>query len=226
MKAEQRHELQKNELANWIGRVVIAIKTGPRSTYVGILVGCVAIFLFLIWWWNSNSTPAAGKATVWTSLSGTSGVKELEQLAEQHPKTMAARTAWYEVARAQYAEGVRDLMAADTRADAIAKLQKVREIYQKLVSESAKDPILNQEALLWSALAEESLIGASTADKPSESIGSVDRAIELYDQLVKNHPGTPSAETATKRLKDLKDNRKNVESFYAKLNEEAKKSSK
>lgn len=226
MKAEHRHELQKNELADWLGRVIEAIKTGNRSTYVSILVGSLAIFLVLIWLYNRTPSNSPGKATVWTNLGGATGVKELEQVAEQNHGTMPARTAWYEVARILYSEGVRDLVAADTRAEAITKLEKVREIYQKLVTESAKEPLLNQEALLWNALAEESLIGATKQGDSSQPLGSVDRAIELYEKLVKEYPGSPAADAAAKRLKDLRDNRKNIESFYTAMNEEAKKISK
>ena len=54
MKKERRHELQKNELALWVGRSVDRVKPYGRVIGLGLLL--VVIVGIGLWWWNSRST--------------------------------------------------------------------------------------------------------------------------------------------------------------------------
>ena len=74
--------------------------------------------------------------------------------------------------------------------------------------------ILQQEALLGMAKAEESLIGVD---------GSIDQAIGYYQELAAKYSESFQGQAAKERAEALTQNKKQIESFYVKLNQQASK---
>jgi len=222
MKAEHRKELQTNQLADWLGRTVESAKHGNRSWTVGAAIALGVLALFGIYFYFLGNSSSA--TTAWAQLStAQANIDALDKIGAENANQVG-RAARFEVSRLLYSEGIRDLANPDTRASAIAKLERARANYEKLAEECKKDaPILEQEALMWTARAEEALMGAVNPEKPGEPAGNIDKAIEYYEKLGALTPPTFQTKAAAARAKVLKDQRQTILDFYAKLNAAAGK---
>jgi hypothetical protein len=165
-------------------------------------------------------TGTSKAARLMFEVNSAADLKQLEAIVEKNPGTIAARTANFMIARLLYYEGVRDLASSELRAGAITKLERARSIYEKLAVEN-EDTVQKQEALMWTARAEEALIGALSTDNPTQPAGSVEKAIGYYKKLAEMKPETFETKSAAERAKVLEDRRTQVESFYSKLGEQA-----
>jgi hypothetical protein len=186
----------------------------------------VGVLVVAAVYWYYASAPSASAALM-TQVYGATDVKQLEQIADNNPGTIAGRTARFEVARIMYQEGLRDLASADQRdskdASPIVKLIKARTLYLELAEQVKDNPVLTQEALMWAARAEEALAGSPDPDTPGQPAGSIDRAIEYYQKLAAVTPESFQTKAAALRAKLLEDKRTQINDFYKKLAEYATK---
>ncbi len=113
---------------------------------------------------------------------------------------MPARAARFQKARVELREGLRSICSADQRPKAIEDVEQARQGFVELAAECKDSPLLQQEALLGAAQAEESLIGVPTKDDPAKSRGSLERAVDLYRQIVKAYPKAISSTSLTSGL--------------------------
>ena len=100
MKSERRHELQHNDLADWIFKTYERI-TPYRNTNLG--VGLLVVVLLMAWWfWHNHRMAQAGEA--WNSLGvpvyepqfrGDQTIGRMSGTAQTHAGTSAAE--WAEV---------------------------------------------------------------------------------------------------------------------------------
>lgn len=215
MKAQQRHQLQTNALADRMGRLVEGLRQGPdsRST-IGWVIGGLAIAVFLAWWLVRGF---GGWSAEWVSLDNLGSPSELQRIADDNPGTLPARAARFQEARIRLRNGLHGLYSVD-RAQAVQNVSRARELYRQLAPECKKDAILRQEALMGSAQAEEALIGVPKADS-TESRGSLDTALALYKELADSYPDSFLGKQAAAHLRDLDANDSKVAEFYTKLNE-------
>ncbi len=91
MKTERRHELQENELANWLGEKIRKFQPYGR-TVLGVLV-LAAVGLLVTGYLRSRNEQA--KRAGWSAFFGAMTVADpvaLEEVAEAFPDTTAA--AW------------------------------------------------------------------------------------------------------------------------------------
>jgi hypothetical protein len=218
VKAEHRKELKTNELADMIGRAIEGAKHPNRNWLIAGGVVLAVALLIGVYMLFSGGSSKSGRLLV--EVNGAVDLKQLEQIAEKNPGTVAARTSNFMIARLLYQEGIRDLPSSELRPGAITKLERARSIYEKLAAEN-EEPVLKQEALMWTARCEESLIGALSTDKPTEPAGSIDKAIVYYQKLANMKPETFETKSAAERAKVLEEKRTQVEAFYAKLGEQA-----
>jgi hypothetical protein len=221
MKAEHRKELQTNTLADYLGRGVDSLKNGPTLTVVLV----VAVLLLGGWWmWSFFSTSSrSSDALLWTKLDQAKDDEQLEQLAEANPGTTQARTARFEIARTMIQRGSEKIGNPAQHAEAIKDLVKARQLFQELAPLCRAEPILQQEAMMGLAKAEESLIGAPDPNEAKQTLGSIDRAIGYYEEVATKFPESFQGKAARQRAKELKENRKDIESFYAVLNQQGLK---
>ena len=208
MKAEHRKELQTNALADRLGKMVESVKSGPKISLWIWVVLVLAVGLYLFWSFTSKSS-ANQRSLLWLRLDGIADEKSLQEFADANTGTPPARTARYELARLQLQDGVEQFGSPDKHAEAVKKLVSARTIYLEL-AQGKGNPILVQEAMMGTAKAEETLIGDQ---------GTVDQAIENYEKLAQAYPESLPGLAAAKRAQYLKDNRKQVEAFYAELNQ-------
>jgi hypothetical protein len=215
MKAEHRHQLQTNALADRMGRLVQGMKTGPKGNAAVVWVlAILAIGTFGLWYWASGS--AAGGSPVWVRLDGAHDAESLESIARNNPGTIAGRTAQFQQARLLLQRGLRGITSAD-RSRAAGYLADARSLFRELASACRDEPVLLQEALLATAQAEEALVGVLKTDDDDQNRGDLKKALELYRQLAENYPDSYFGKQAARRVEELSDPEK-VEKFYADLN--------
>ena len=195
MKTERRHELQTNELADWLSGSIENAKPYSRAI-VGILLAVVVI-IGTSWFISSRS--AEKRAAGWNDffegyLAGNS--TDLRETAEAHPESPAGLWARLLLADEELDQGIRLLFSE--RGSARDQLEKAIADYAA-VSDAADDPLLQQRAVFGTA-------------KAQEALGDLNKARQAYQMLVNQWPDSPFAMLAQARLTDLE--RQSTKDFY------------
>lgn len=224
MKAEHRHQLHTNALADSVGRMVQGMKTAPKSTSLVIWLGIGALVVILVAWQVYRTTAAERTSAEWLKLDeATEATLNKEgpyiQVAQDYPGSMVSRSAQFQVARERILVGEQNLTNMIMRPEAIKALKSARELYTILATESADTPILMQEALMAVAKVDESLIGVPDPEKPGEVCSTIDKARTAYLAVAEKYPDSPNGKAAASRAQQLEKERAQWEKFYAQLNE-------
>jgi hypothetical protein len=232
MKAQHRHQLQTNVLADRMGRLLQGMKSSPTSTSVLIWVFVVlALGTFGVWQYYAQATQTE-RSALWVQVDGAlhnpeKGPGELARIEAQQKGTIPGRAAGFEIARAKFQAAQGKLSSEFERTEAIKRLTEAQKLYQELAGQCADAPELAQEALMAVAKADESLIGTTTPDNPQEDL---DRAVQAYQSLAEKFPwdsAKPSVNllgrAAAERAKELQDKSSEVLSFYQELNKLAER---
>lgn len=227
MKAEQRHRLEHNALADRVGKVVQSVKSAPATQSLALWLGVAAVVIVIIAWQLFRSASYIETSGLWRTLDaatrqGDMGViQSLESLRDEHPGTTVGTSAGFQLARLRLQEGQANLgnSLEFDRKDAIKKLVSVRSLYAQLAKDSVDAPLQMQEAMLMQAKIDESLTGVADPDKPGEMLGSLDRAKEAYQALATKYPDSAAGVAAKKRLEDLEKNKAQIETFYTEFND-------
>jgi hypothetical protein len=218
MKAQHRHELHTNALAERMGRLVHGIKQNPRSnTWIAWIIGIVGVVVALAWYFSSG---AAGWSALWVKLDGETDPRELQTIAQAGPGTLPARTARFQQARLGLQQGLKGLYSPDREA-AVKQLEEARKLYNELVPASTGEKLLTSEALVGAAKAEEALAAVPSAEKKGESVGDLDRALTLYKQAADEYGDTFWGATAAKHVEELEANKSQAVQFYSAIGREA-----
>ena len=149
MKAEHRHELHTNALANQLGKLVENVKNAPQSNATVIYVVVIlAAVLGIVWFFTSGST---GGSELWVQLQlaeadGAGDPRVLDTIASGSAGTLPGRTARFDKARLLLQNGLRSLFTVD-RSQAIEGLADARRLFEDLSKECAKEDLLAQQAL-------------------------------------------------------------------------------
>jgi hypothetical protein len=241
MKAEHRHQLQTNALADRMGRLLQGVKSAPKSTATLVWVLVLLILAtFAIWKYAASDTGTErsndyARMDEATHDDPTAGAVALQAIETRRPSSLPARAARFQLARASLQQGLGSL-ATDDRVGALPMLRSARTLYSELVPRCADVPLLAQEAMLGKATAEESLAGIVEAgettptspttteqDKEEKRAGSLDKAVEYYLDLARKYPDTGSGAKAEERAKELQDpdSRSKIEQLYAEANKKA-----
>ena len=197
MKTERRHELQTNELADWLGHSYQSAKPFSK-TILAVVVAVVVIAgtaWFLLTWSNAKRGEAWQEYQV--AFSSDDPDSHLRTLLEEHPNTPAGQAAKIYFADSALESGI-NLQFTD-RAEAQEKLEEALADYEE-VAENAREPVLEERATLGAA-------------KANEALMRLDGARALYEKVVQDFPNSLSAQMATDRLEDL--NRKSTQEFYS-----------
>jgi hypothetical protein len=221
MKAEHRKELQTNVLADHLGRMMTSLKSGSRSTALIFWISAAVLIALVVVIVVMKNRSERSRSALWTQLdvaTSTGNLSDLEQVAEKNPGTVQARTAQFQRARLLLEQGLNLLGSEQRREEAIKNIDEARSLYASLVDQCRDAPLLQQEALMGQAKAEESLIGIPGEDS-SPSGGTVERALELYQQLARDYPGSFQGKAAARRAEELSKNGEAIRRFYTELNQ-------
>jgi hypothetical protein len=219
MKAQQRHQLHTNVLADRVGRFLNEMKSTRKttSTVVWSLV-LVALASLGVWQYAAHATQTQSSA-LWSELDEAthdplSGQRELATLADSNPGSFAGRTARFQMARL-YFQWSQDAFAPFARTEAIKRVELARKEYEKLQTECADSPLLAQEAMMGVAKADEWLIGVS----PDNAEKDLDKAVASYVKLAEKFPKSDLGKTAADRAKTLREHSAEVVKLYRQLNQ-------
>lgn len=216
MKAEERKHLQQNELAAtiegwWKGN-------GKVSSTVWIVAAVLVLGGLLVYaYFYFSKRDDSTKSAAWLELERATDLSQLEKVAEANRGTSVGRAAKLQIARATLQEGLDTLGSETRRTAAVASVEKARDLYAGLIKELADDPQGQREAMLSAAKAEESLIAIPKADNPQESRGTLDKALEYYEELAAKHPDSYQGKLAADRAKEIKENKAAIQAFYQDL---------
>jgi len=172
MKSEKRHELQKNELADWIGNHA----EGASEYFWPIVGGVVAAFALAVgiaWYLNTRESVAA---VAWEKYYQAHGERErdaeLKKVADQYASSAAAQWAEVGYADLNLAHGANQLFK--DRPEANAKLLAAEEAYQKVL-DKARDPELIARAQFGMARTKESRCQPEEARKYYELVAKTEK---------------------------------------------------
>jgi tetratricopeptide (TPR) repeat protein len=190
MKAERRHELKHNELADWIGEFAEGLK--PHAT--GVLVGLAVLAVIVLGsvWYFSGETAAASRA--WSqyfyAFNEREPQKVLQNLATEQSGSKAAWWALEAVADMNLGEGA--AMLYSDRTEAKKRLEAAKEAYLKV--EASGDPMLKTRARLG-------------LGKVYESLCEPEKAREYYEKVASSDKDSAIGKAAAADAKRMKDAR-------------------
>lgn len=200
MKTERRHELQTNELADWLGRGVQLMEDNARMV-LGIIVA-LAIMLGAYFYLSGS---AEGRNTEgWNSYlqaRDDNDVNKLNALAQEYQGTSVSAWAQLALADDNLISGTNELFVS--RITANDRLRAAAEGYERVLQTkaAARESLLGQRATFGLA-------------RTYESLGELDRARELYAKLADAKQWQPPlyAADAAHRLADL--DQRSTREFY------------
>ncbi len=191
MKTERRHELQTNELANWLGNATLFVERNARA----VVGGVVALAIILIAYFYLTSESEAKRSAGWDQYfraMQTNDVTELNDIVTNFDGSPVA--AWSRLALADdnLIAGTNDLFT--NRAIANDRLRAAATDYEEVVrsSAAAKEQLLKQRATMGLA-------------RTYESLNELGKARELYWELADEKRWEPPlyAAMSAQRLANL-----------------------
>jgi tetratricopeptide (TPR) repeat protein len=198
MKRERRHELQHNELADWLGQTFEKLK--PYQNAVVIVLVLIVVVLGVYLWWSQASQSQTTQA--WDDLErglATGNYGGLEKVAEVYQNTSAADMAAVVAADFRLTDAcdksLRDKALADQQ------LGRAIELYEKCLQRTAS-PTLRQRATFGLARA-------------YEARGDLQSAARQYRHIVDDWPSGAYAAVARERVADLE--KPDIKQLYADL---------
>lgn len=192
MKSERRHELQENELADWletsIARVTPHLKTiGGLALAIAVCVGAYAI-------WKNRA--AGDQRAAWDSFyaaaNGKDANEEMLRLADARPTDAAGLWARLYVADASLADGVQNLFS--NRTVAKPKLKEAVAAYGLVATNAAGK---------YDALVPRALYGQAKAYEALGEKSDLDAALKLYKQIQEEYPDSALATDSAARVAAL-----------------------
>jgi hypothetical protein len=218
MRAEHRHELQTNLLADRMGRLFQSMKSPRKSGARLGWVFAILVVVTIVVWQIYASTTRSEHAKLWVRLDNAvhdlrGGTTGLETVATEGEGTFAARAARFDQARMKFDEA-QSPFSAFQRAEGAKSLEEARKIYKDLIDQCADQPVLAQEALMGVAKADESLIGITTPEDPEKDL---DQAIASYRMLARRFPESALGKEARAKISELEGRKSQVAKFYSEL---------
>jgi hypothetical protein len=190
MKSERRHELQHNELADWLVKSAETIKPYQNLVFAVVVLVLIGAVGYTIW----SRVALAQTTQAWDEFNAnleTGNVAKLTQVVEDYPNTTVAHMAALVLADNYLGEGCNRLFV--NKATAQQELTKAIELYQTVRQES-RSP----------ALLERATFGLARAKESKGDAEHIKQAEQLYEDVATQWPNGAYAVAASQRLKDLR----------------------
>lgn len=194
MKSEERHRLEQNVLADWLGQWIVRIK--PYLVTLLIAAVALAAVAGLTMWWMTNS--ARGSAEAWDRLYAAleeGNASKLEAMNEDFKGTNVGQ--WGAVLGADLRLNNGSRLLADKKPEAFGELDRAVKGYTSVL-ERARDGEIRARAYFGRAGAYEALAG--TPGRQTDR----DNALADYEKLLETDPDGAFAKTAQERIALLK----------------------
>ena len=187
MKSERRHELQHNELADWLAKSAEMLK--PYQN-IALAVGAVVLVAVLGYtWWSRESAAQATQA--WDEINAVlegGNVAKLAKVIDDYPNTNVAQMSALMLADSYLGEGCARLFV--NKATAQEDLNRAVRLYESVRQESPASSLLARATF-----------GLARA---KEAKGELGPAEQLYEEVATKLPSGAYTAAATQRLEDLK----------------------
>jgi hypothetical protein len=192
MKAEKRHELQQNELADWLGEHIESAKP-YAGTIAFVVIGTVVAIGLGIYLMNAgNPASAAGWSDYFSAFNDREPAVALNQLATERPGTPAALWALQSVGDINLSQG--SLQLFSDREEAKRMLDKAEEAYKKVEADASADALLRSRARLGLA-------------KLYEATNRPDEAKKFFELVAQEQKDTAIGKVAAQGVERLSDPR-------------------
>ncbi len=188
MKSERRHQLEQNELADWLAAKIEAVKP-----YQNVILGLVLLVVVVTVGYTIYTRQAAGKtAQGWDEFyqavsDGRLNPADFDDIIEKYPDTTLAHWAGVVVGDLRLAFGCDQLFV--NKAGANQELRHAVDHYMR-VRQQSRNSMLRERATFGLARAREAL-------------GELDAAIKCYQDVDRDWPNGAYAAQAKRRLEDL-----------------------
>jgi tetratricopeptide (TPR) repeat protein len=186
MKTERRHELQENELANWLGDKLDVLRPYSKAILGVLVLAVVALLLVNFVRGRNERMSEAGWSAYFEAMTGRSP-EAFEEVADTYPGTAAAGWAMQRAADLHLDEALQQLF--QDREAAAQEIEDARELLQKIL-DTTDDPLLQQRATFGLA-------------KCLEAQGDFEEAKAKYEQVVSRWPNTTFAQLAQQRIEQI-----------------------
>lgn len=203
MKSEHRHDLQTNDLSKLLSQAEPFLqKYGAKAA---VVIGAVLVVGIGYAIWSSVQSNQGTEA--WTRLAAATSTAELENVAEDFPRTEVAEWAWIRAAEGHLQSGIRSSFT--DRTAGMRELGDAKEQFQNLLDTASTLPAIRERALFGLARVEE-----------ATSNGDLKNAIELYKKLIQEFPDSVYRKLAEERVKPVGDekvavlDKKGTQEFY------------
>jgi hypothetical protein len=191
MKSQRRHELEKNELADWIAKVYKRFQPYEKLVLGVVIVALVVLVVYSIGARWSSARSAEGWTRFDEALSLGVGPTNFENVAEEYPNSDAGHWAAVMAADAYLAAGCEQLFV--NKADAFRDLKAAVGHYMRVLDRSGHRMI--RERATWGL--------ARALEAMARDRKELDRAAEQYEKIFTEWPEGAYAEAARRRYEDL-----------------------
>ena len=167
MKAEKRHEIEKNVLADWLGEQIEAAKPYAPTIGIALVGGACAILLVIYLLGSSGAASARGWSMYFSAINDRDPEVPLEAFVKEMPNSPASLWAVQAMGDINLSHGSQQLFS--DRVEAKKSLDKA-EVALKRVEAEAKDPLLKTRSRLSLGKLYESLCQPAEAKKYYELV--------------------------------------------------------
>lgn len=193
----ERKEKVDNALAQQLGRAYEGLKQGPSRgliiTFAVILAVALIVALFY-WFWQSSTATDSRR---WLELDEVLFPDQLDKVVNnpELKDTPQQRLARFKEARLKLSEGIKNFASEirEYRDAARKNVEQGTELYETLIKDSSRVPLLQQEAMWGAAKGYETLGGGDNLDK----------ARKLYKELSENYRTSALGKDARRQLERL-----------------------
>jgi len=191
MKSERRHELERNELAEWLLGAYKRFKPYEKLLLGTLAFALVVLLIYTVSARYSSARSAEGWTEFDEAFSLGAGGANYEGIIESYGDTDLGNWAAVIAADAYLGSGCNQLFV--NKADAFRDLKRAVEHYMNVL-EKSQQPLIRERATFGLARARE----AMARDRKD-----LDRAAEEYEKVFTNWPEGAYAEAARRRYEDL-----------------------
>lgn len=199
MKTKRRHELQTNQLADWLGNQIETIKPYSQAIVGGAILVVLVIGFIVI----QAGEHQKKKMAVWTSYLDT--VTEIEgptpedltELADKNPDTPVGLLAMHAAGDRYLSEGINELYV--DRKTAMKMLESAEQAFEKVLKQRDLDPLLRSRARYGLAMS-------------LESQGRLDEAKGEFTKVAESNPNNAIGRLAQSSVRRLEN--PEIKEFY------------
>lgn len=196
MKSEERHQLEQNELADWLTKLI-----GRGKQYVPHVAAAVVLLFAVMWVYGLIAASRENKrGEAWRQFFDAQTPEQIEVVSERHPGADLAPYAKLKIAQMLFQDGKAKLF--NDRNDAVSKLDKATKAFEEVAAKAEFGSLLKSQALFGIAVCK-------------ETTGAINDAIAAYKRVIADCKDSGEAAYAERQLKLLES--PEGKDFYAKV---------